>query len=50
MSYKKNHKIDAHIHKNNIRKVIKTQEVLYIKSGKIELIFITENSYLKAIY
>ena len=39
MSYKKNYKIDAHIHKNNIRKVIKTQEVLYIKSGKIRVDF-----------
>ncbi len=49
MSYKKNYKIDAHIHKNNIRKVIKTQEVLYIKSGKIRVDFYyKKNAYLKS--
>jgi hypothetical protein len=49
MNYKKNHKIDAHIHKNNIRKVIKTQEVLLIKSGKIRIDFYyKKNSYLRS--
>ena len=42
MSYKKNYKIDAHIHKNNIRKVIKLQRFYILNLVKLELIFITK--------
>ena len=39
MQHKKNHIINPHIHKNYIRKINNTSEVLIIQSGEIEVNF-----------
>jgi len=48
MRHKKNHFIEPHIHKKYSRKVFTTSEVLLIKKGLLELIFIIikKNIYL----
>ena len=39
MSHKKNHVIKPHTHRNYLRKIKKTTEVLFVNSGILKLIF-----------
>ena len=43
MNHKKGHKIPAHIHKQHLRNVTYTRETIYIKSGKVQVDFYTED-------
>ena len=41
--YDKGKKLDSHIHKNLIRKTLKTQEMVYVKKGSMRVLLYDEN-------
>jgi hypothetical protein len=50
MCHEKGHEIEPHYHLETSREVKKTQEVLFIKSGKVKVNFFTINEeYIKSI-
>jgi mannose-6-phosphate isomerase-like protein (cupin superfamily) len=50
MRHKKGHQIEPHYHLETSREVKKTQEVLFIKSGKVRVNFFTTNEeYIQSI-
>ncbi len=49
MHHPKGHKIDPHVHNIVVREIQFTQEVLYIKSGKVRIDFYEDDhSYIKS--
>ena len=49
MSHKKNHEIKPHLHKNFLRKIYKTTEILIIKSGELKVNFYNKKlKYVKS--
>lgn len=50
ISYKKNHEIPAHFHKIVHRDIFRTQEVLFLRKGKVEVDFYTnEKEYVSSV-
>ncbi len=45
MTYKKGKLINCHYHKNISRKTLSTQEVLFIKSGKLKVLLFDKNKF-----
>ena len=45
MSYNKGKLINCHYHKNISRNTLSTQEVLFIKSGKLKVLLFDKNKY-----
>src|SRR5690606_14309203 len=43
MNHTKGHKIPAHVHKQHLRNVTYTRETIFIKSGKVQVDFYTED-------